>query len=234
MSYTTETIHLPRGDESMPVHRWLPANPRGGIVLVQEIFGVSSYIRNRTADLAEAGYLVDVPDLFFRHENSVVADDDPNLLQRGMELMNATPWDGAIADIQAATANLSRTLDELGAPQRIGLVGFCYGGGLAYSTAAQDDGTIDALVSYYGSALPNLLDLDVTIPSLHHFGTADAFIPMPEVVKIKAKVESNGAEFHLYDGADHAFDNTLPAFFHAEASKLAWERTLKFLADHVG
>ncbi len=54
------------------------------------------------------------------------------------------------------------------------------------------------------------------------------------VEKIKAKVESNGAEFHLYDGADHAFDNTLPAFFHAEASKLAWERTLKFLADHVG
>src|SRR5699024_3648505 len=115
--------------------------------------------------------------------------------------------------------------------------GFCYGGGVAYAaTAAEEtggDSPVDALVSYYGSALPTLLDLTVEAPSLHHFGTSDSFIPMDEVEKIRAHVVAGGAEFHLYEGADHAFDNTLPAFFHEAAATEAWARTMTFLDEHL-
>lgn len=221
----------------MPVHRWTPEEPRGGVVIVQEIFGVSSYIRDRAEDLAAAGYLVDVPELYFRHDAPVVADDDPELLTRGMELMSATPWDQAVEDLLAATHGLKQALPTLAASNDLALVGFCYGGGLAYAATAQaeagDSSPIDALVSYYGSALPTLLDLRVEAPSLHHFGTADAFIPMNQVERIRAHVEAVGAEFYLYEGADHAFDNSLPAFFHPEASAAAWDRTVEFLERHL-
>lgn len=224
---------VPRDGGDLPVYRWIPKEPRAGIVLVQEIFGVSTYIRDRAADLAEAGYVVDVPELYFRSDHPVVADDDPELLAKGMALMAETPWEQAVGDVLAATANLSAELPALGAGSQLGFVGFCYGGGLAYAATAaaesEGDSPVKALVSYYGSALPTLLDLHVDAPSLHHFGTSDSFIPMAAVEQIRAHVEKAGAEFHLYDGADHAFDNSLPAFHHAEAAATAWPRTLEFL-----
>ena len=236
--YTTEKVMVPRGAAELPVYRWVPENPRAGIVVVQEIFGVSSYVRDRAADLAEAGYIVDVPELYFRLEEPAVADDDPNLLTRGMELMSKTPWDQAVADLVAATENLKADLPALASSDRLAQVGFCYGGGVAYAaTAAAEnagDSPVDALVSYYGSALPTLLDLSVSAPSLHHFGTADQFIPMDEVERIKAHVQGPGVEFYLYEGADHAFDNSLPAFHHSGAATLAWRRTLEFLSRHLG
>lgn len=235
---TTETVMVPRGDDELPVYRWVPENPRAGIVIVQEIFGVSSYIRDRAVDLAEAGYVVDVPALYFRLDDPVVADDDPNLLARGMDLMAATPWAQAVADLLAATEKLKADLPGLASSDRLGQVGFCYGGGVAYAAtaAAESAGNspVDALVSYYGSALPTLLDQHVAAPSLHHFGTADQFIPMDQVEQIEVHVEGPGVQFHLYEGADHAFDNTLPAFHHAEAAALAWRRTLEFLSEHLG
>lgn len=235
--YTTETVTVPRADGELPVYRWTPANPRAGVVIVQEIFGISTYIRDRAADLARAGYVVDVPELYFRLEDPVVADNDPNLLQRGMDLMANTPWEQAIGDLLTATSRLKSDLPELASSDQLGYVGFCYGGGLAYAAtaAAEKNGVspVDALVSYYGSALPTLLDRDVAAPSLHHFGTADQFIPMEQVEKIRTHVEKAGAEFHLYDGADHAFDNTLPAFHHAQAAAAAWPRTLEFLKQNL-
>lgn len=232
--YTTNTVMVSRPDGDLPVHRWIPKSPRGAVVVVQEIFGVSSYIRDRAADLADAGYIVDVPELYFRLENPVVADDDPELLAKGMELMSNTPWEQAVNDLRAATRNLA---EEVNGDHRLGLVGFCYGGGVAYAATAageaEGNSPVSALVSYYGSALPTLLDLSVSAPSLHHFGTSDSFIPMDEVEKIQAHVVSGGAEFHLYEGADHAFDNTLPAFFHEQAAGLAWERTVAFLEEHI-
>ncbi len=232
--YTTKTVMVPRQDSELPVHRWIPTQPpRAGVVIVQEIFGVSTYIRQRAADLAREGYVVDVPDLYFRLADPVVADDDPELLARGMELMAHTPWEQAARDLLAATSRLKSDLPALAATDRLACVGFCYGGGLAYAAAADAEANgsspIDALVSYYGSALPTLLDRHVRVPSLHHFGTADQFIPMDQVEQIRAHVEADGARFRLYEGADHAFDNSLPAFHHAHASREAWEETVTFL-----
>lgn len=234
--YTTETVMVPRPDGELPVHRWLPnERPRAGVVIVQEIFGVSTYIRERAADLAHEGYVVDVPELYFRLTDPVVADDDPELLARGMELMANTPWQQAVNDVLAAMRYLKADLPPLAATDQLGCVGFCYGGGVAYAAAAKAEAEgsspIDALVSYYGSALPTLLDLRVQTPSLHHFGTADQFIPMEQVEQIRAHVEADGARFHLYDGADHAFDNSLPAFHHPAASQAAWTETVSFLSS---
>ncbi|HET8594290.1 MAG TPA: dienelactone hydrolase family protein, partial [Intrasporangium sp.] len=117
---------------------------------------------------------------------------------------------------------------------KVGLVGFCFGGGLAFNIAAKEP--VEALVSYYGSALPMLLEIAprVTVPSLHHFGTADSFIDQESVAKVRAAVTASPATvFHEYEGADHAFDNPDLPWHHAAASAQAWDRTVAFLQEHL-
>ncbi|WP_298887071.1 dienelactone hydrolase family protein [uncultured Serinicoccus sp.] len=226
---TPDVITLPRPDGDLPVHRFRPAEPSGaGIVLVQEIFGVSSYVRDRARDLAEQGYEVHVPELYWRIPDHEVDEGGEGMLERGMELMAATDWDDAVGDTLATVEHLRGELAG-----RVGLVGFCYGGGVAFATAARTE--VDALVSYYGSALPQLLELapQVTAPSLHHWGTEDAFIPRATVEEIERALDRDGVEFVRHEGAGHAFDNPHPAFHHAEASAAAWPRTLAFLAAHL-
>ena len=143
--------------------------------------------------------------------------------------MGRVDWPEAVADGVAAAAAL-RERPEVTGP--VGVFGFCFGGGLAFAVAAQAGARPDALVSYYGSALPNLLDLapQVTCPSLHHFGLADDYLP-PEVVRrIEAAVTAGGnATVLTHPGAGHAFDNPSPAFHHAEASRQAWAATVAWL-----
>lgn len=216
---------------SLPVHVWLPEAGTGpGIVLVQEIFGISDYIRGRAADLQAQGYVVHVPDLYRRLGEPPLAEDAPDALAEAMRRMAALPWEHAVADTAAALRQL-REDPHLAGP--VGLVGFCYGGGIAFAVAAQEP--VAALVAYYGSALPNLLELapSVTAPSLHHLGEADSYLPLPVVETIRDAVERAGAEVHTYPGADHAFDNTRPEFHHPEAATRAWTRTLDFLATHL-
>ncbi|GAB2613033.1 dienelactone hydrolase family protein [Pseudactinotalea suaedae] len=224
-------IQIEVDDGALPVHVYAPESGSGpGIVLVQEIFGVSPYIAGRAADLAAAGYLVHVPDLYWRLDEPELDESAPDLLQQAMGRMSALPWEHAVADTAAAVRNLRATPEVTGP---IGLVGFCYGGGVAFNVAAIEH--VDALVSYYGSALPNLLELApaVTAPSLHHVGEADSYLPTAAVAAIRDAVTRPGVELHTYPGADHAFDNTRPEFHHAEASALAWQRTLAFLDTHL-
>lgn len=223
----SDLLTLPTESGDLPVHRWLPPPGRGpGLLLLQEIFGISSYVRARAADLAAAGYVVFAPELYHRIEDHQVGEDD---LERGLQLAGQLPWDEALADARTAMDALRAAPEATG---QIGLVGFCYGGGLAFNLAAQT--VPDALVSYYGSALPTLLPLarEVTCPSLHHFGTADAYIPLETVERIRSAVTAGNrrVQFFTYDGAGHAFDNPSPAFHHEQASALAWQRTLTFLA----
>lgn len=227
---SSDVLALPTDSGDLPVHRWLPPSGRGpGVLVLQEIFGVSDYVRDRAADLAAAGYVVFVPELYHRLPDAQVGEDD---LARGMELAQALPWEEALADARTAMDAL-RAAPETTGP--IALLGFCYGGGLAFNLAAQT--VPDALVSYYGSALPGLLPLarEVTAPSLHHFGTADTFIPAETVGAIRDAVTAGNprVQFFTYDGAGHAFDNPSPQFHHEQAAALAWQRTLTFLASHL-
>lgn len=228
----SDLVHVLRPDVDLPVHRWLPAAGTGpGLLVLQEIFGVGEYIQQRCADLAAAGYVVYAPELYVRLGRMTFDPDSPSYVQEGMGASQQLDW-------EQTTADASATLDALrAAPEvtgKVGIVGFCFGGGLGFQVAARNPP--DALVAYYGSAIPGLLALaaDITCPSLHHWGEADSFFPPPVVEHVRAAVTSHGAQFHSYAGAEHAFDNPHPRFHHADASGLAWSRTLAFLADTLG
>jgi carboxymethylenebutenolidase len=223
-------VTVPTSDGSMPAHLWTPAVGSGaGIVVFQEIFGVTDYIRSRCADLAALGYTVLAPEIYWRLEDTDVDESHPDFLQHAMAIVGRLDWDLAVSDGQAALAHL-RGLPGI---ERAGLLGFCFGGGLAWSVAAKDDA--DALVSYYGSAIPQLLHLApaVRTPSLHHFGLADTFIDQETVARIREAIAAPTTRFETYADAGHAFDNPHPVFFHAAASAEAWQTTTTFLAEHL-
>lgn len=238
----------------MPAHLWLPPSGSGpGIVLLQEIFGVSAYIRRRASDLASLGYVVLAPEIFWRIGATEPLEGD-DALDRAMGLVQQLDWDAATADGVAAVHALR---EHEAVTRGVGLLGFCFGGGLGYQVAAalegsgagdnSDDGgddtgegtrrdsPADALVSYYGSSLPQVYDkLTVTAPSLHHFGLADSYIDQPTVRAIEAELtQQPETTLVTYEGAEHAFDNSDMGWFDPQASSLAWERTVEFLAERL-
>lgn len=216
----------------VPVLRFSPASGSGpAVVVIQEIFGVGDYIQARCRDLADAGYVVYAPDLYARLDpRPAFNPDDEDYVMQGVQASMQVDWHEAVQDVAAVLEEVRGQQEVTG---KVALMGFCYGGGLAYNVAAVN--APDALVSFYGSALPTLLDVDVNVPSLHHFGTADAYIAPEVVAQIESHVTAVPApvEFYHYDGAGHAFDNPHPMFHHAQAAELAWERTLDFLARTI-
>lgn len=231
MSETT----VEAADGAIPAKLFRPEGGTGaGIVLVQEIFGVTGYIQQRAADLADLGWTVLVPNLYWRVGGAMITDDDPAMMPHALELMQANPWQETVADIRACVEQL-RELPGTGG--RAALLGFCYGGGLAYaaSSGVEPPQAPDALVSYYGSALPDLVDRVpvVEVPSLHHFGEADEFVPFATVQHIREVVtRGRDVEFSSWPGAGHAFDNPLPMFHHQMASQDAWRETWVWLLEH--
>ena len=217
------TLEIDTGTGLMPVHEWGSTDSdTPGVLLLQEIFGVSGYIKQRAADFAALGYYVVAPEIYWRLDDSALDESDPELLQRAMGIVQRLDWDLAVSDAVAALEYLR------GRDRATGVVGFCFGGGLGFNVAAAS--SPDVLVSYYGSALPRLLELapKVNARSLHHFGDADTYLEVDAVVPALGE-----AEIHRYPGAGHAFDNPLPAFHHADASELAWRRTVDFLARNL-
>ncbi|SOC56847.1 dienelactone hydrolase family protein [Ornithinimicrobium cerasi] len=236
-------------DGPLPALLWLPDGVEDGaevpgLVVLQEIFGVGSYVQARCADLADLGYAVLAPQLYARlveGSAGVPVVETPageGGLDEGMALVQRLDWDLAVRDGLAARDALATMpgVEE----SRVGLLGFCLGGGLAFAVAAasaQAGVPVPALVSFYGSALPQLLPLaeHVDCPSLHLFGTADAFIPAEKVEQVREAVTSGGARAHvrleLFEGAGHAFDNPDPLFHHPGASEAAWTSTEAFLAE---
>lgn len=197
------------------------------MLLLQEIFGISDYIKQRAAELAAIGYFVVAPEIYWRLDHAELDESAPDLLDQALALLQQLDWPLAVSDSIAALDYL-RSREE-----GVGIVGFCFGGGLGFNVAAES--SADLLVSYYGSALPQLLNLapKVDAVSLHHFGDADEYLSNEVIDQIVAAVDAPGNEIYRYAGAGHAFDNPLPAFHHAEASALAWTRTESFLSRHL-
>lgn len=228
---TQTPVSTPDGE--MTGYVWLPESSTGpGILLLQEIFGVSSYIQRRAADLAAAGYVVLAPELYWRLDRQEVDESAPDALDQAMALAGQVDWATTVGDAVAAFTHL-RAMDEVsGAPA---VLGFCFGGGLAFNVAAETEPA--ALVSYYGSSIPDLLDLapQVTCPSLYHFGTSDDYLDFATVERISQAVTADGrpARVETYDGANHAFDNDDFPLHHPEASRQAWDTTLAFLHQHL-
>ncbi len=221
------------GDGTFGVHVVVPDAPNGAaVLLIQEIFGVGAYITAVADRLASLGYTVGAPDLFWRFAPGHAADHDDAGLAKSFELVGQLDAEKAVGDCLATLAHLRGLPEVTGAA---GVLGFCLGGTLAIGCALAGDP--DAVVSYYGSGVPEMAGQlgRITAPTLLHFGGDDPFIPNEGVEAVAAAVPSNPAlELNVEAGAGHAFDNhEADQFFHAEAAAHAWDLTRAFLAQHL-
>ncbi|HZP21763.1 MAG TPA: dienelactone hydrolase family protein [Bauldia sp.] len=209
------------GNEAKPAGK-----PRGGLVVVQEIFGVNAHIRSVADGYAAEGYHVISPAIFDRAERGVELGYDKPDADRGVALRARIPVEETLRDIGAAVA-------ALGGSGKTGIVGYCYGGSLAWMSAARVDG-LSAAVGYYGSMVAANLGLKPRCPVMLHFGEEDKGIPMSDIARIRAAVDPAMVQVFTYPGAGHAFNRKGHAPWHEASAKLALERTLEFLRRHVG
>jgi carboxymethylenebutenolidase len=205
----------------LTVYRARPSQPcRGTVLIVQEIFGVTAHIKAVADAYAMAGYEALAPQLFDRvAPNLLVPYSDIPL---GLSYAKTIETALTIADLQACREAAER-------PDRVSVVGFCWGGRIAYLAACRLH--LRAAVSYYGGGITASLGESPTCPVLFHFGEQDTAIPLTDVAQIQAALPD--AEFHLYP-AGHAFNNTDRASFEPASATLAFERTIDFLRRHLG
>lgn len=201
-----------------------------GILLLQEIFGVGDFIVSKARDLAELGYVVSCPDVFWRVQPDVALEHDEAGLNEAFGLMGR--WSTEVTD-ETKASDLAAALDHLRSISagKVAVMGYCLGGHLAYALACHND--VDACVSYYGSGIAGrLTEADgLACPTIFHFGGNDPYIPAEEVDAIRSALGGRtGVELHVHDGAGHAFENFLaPQFSDPAATERSWPLTVAFL-----
>jgi len=208
----------------------LPESGKGpGLLVIQEIFGVNSHIRE-VADLyAAAGFVALAPDAFSRVEPGVELGYTQPDLQKGMALAKQLDPAQTLADMEAAVDTL-RHLPQCGS--KVGVVGYCFGGTMAYKLATADK--VEAAVGYYGGGIEQSLDTakNLHCPLMLHFGEKDAHITMASVDKIKAALKDVGhVEIFVYQGADHGFNCDQRASYNRQSAMLAYGRSYNFLKN---
>jgi carboxymethylenebutenolidase len=202
---------------------------KGGLVLVQEIFGVTAHIRDLCEQYAADGYEVLAPALFDREHPGFEADHDEAGMKAGIELARKLhPFDLTLADVQTCVDALADA-DDSGGP--VFVVGYCYGGSVAWFAATRME-NVAAASAYYGSMIPAAKDEEPKVPVIAHFGRNDPGIPMDGVEQVIAKDWPN-ATVYLYD-AGHGFNSDRREAYDAESATLAKARTLALFAAHGG
>jgi carboxymethylenebutenolidase len=196
---------------------------RGGLVVIQEVFGVNPHIRDVCDRFAAAGYEAVAPALFDRLRRGVELDYDEAGITQGRELVAQLGWQLPMLDVEA-------TLTMLGRAGRAGIVGYCWGGSVTFLAACQLP--FAAASVYYGRHIVEFPDQRPACPTIMHFGADDPLIPPDDVDKIRAA--NPDAPVHVYAGAGHGFNCDRRADYRAEAAALALDRTLALLAQHVG
>jgi len=227
----TTTIKTEDGQFSANVAR--PSSPKApAIVVIQEIFGVNAVMRGVCDELAAAGFLAVCPDLFWRIEPGVdITDQSEAEWKKAFELYNAFDVDAGVKDI-AATIDHVRDLAEVNG--KVGAVGFCLGGLLAFLTATRTDS--DASVAYYGVGIEkHLVEADkLAHPLLMHIAEEDQFVPKEAQALILSQLKNHPQiEINTYPGRDHAFARTGGEHYDAADAKLANGRTLTFFKQHL-
>ena len=233
-SARTEHVATVNG-RTFVAHCAVPGRPGPGILLFQEIFGINDNMRGLADRLAREGYVVLVPDMFWRIEPGFERKDESGM-QEGMAMAGQLDWDTVPDDISAAHAHLLSLPECTGT---VGAVGFCLGGTLALLAAARsrvDGAGLDAAVSYYGSGNNGLLPMldDVGCPVLFHYGERDPFIHSESIDEVERAVAGRpGMRVEKYD-AGHAFSNwDAPSMYDKAAADTAWAVTLEFLAEQL-
>ncbi|MCX8474391.1 MAG: dienelactone hydrolase family protein [Sphingomonas sp.] len=207
--------------------------PRGAIVVIQEIFGVNPGIRRKCDEWAAKGYLALAPDLFWRLQQGIELDPDiPEQFQEALGWMNRFDQNKGIEDIES-TIRAARA--KLGGHGKVGVVGYCLGGRLAFMTATRTD--TNATVGYYGVGIDNLLGEKHAIahPVLLHIAGADHFVSPEVQAKMHAGLDDH-PKVTLYDypGENHGFAAEMGNRRSEAAAQLADERTAAFFAEQIG
>jgi carboxymethylenebutenolidase len=196
--------------------------PRGAVVVIQEIFGVNRSIRSVADQCAARGYTAIAPALFDRVRRGIELGYTPETVQEGLGYMKQVGPAQFLADVGA-------TINAVKGSGKAGILGFCWGGTIAYVAACKLP--IAAAASYYGGSIPKFLDETPRVPVIYHFGDKDTSLPPAAIEKIRAAHPAG--VFHTYP-ADHAFGNADRPQYDAPSAQLAFERTLAFFAEYIG
>jgi carboxymethylenebutenolidase len=197
---------------------------RGGLVVAQEMYGVNDYLRAVCDFYAAQGYVAIAPALYDRHQRGLTYTYTKSDHDRAQQTYTAWNLDHALADLDAA----HQAIADAG---KISIIGFCWGGSLAWLAACRRD--YACAVSYYGSMIPDFAHEQARCPVIAHIGDKDTSLPPARVAQFRAAQPQ--VPVYIYDGAPHGFDNeNRTERYHPAAHSLARARTLAFLAAHVG
>ena len=221
-----ETINLTAEDGfKLSAYKASPkGTPRGALVVVQEIFGVNHHIRNVTDGFAADGYVALAPAIFDRVERGFETGYQPADIERGRAVRGKLGIDDAVKDVRAAVKELQKT------GLKIGVVGYCFGGTMAWLAATRIDG-ISAAVAYYGGGIADTAEEKPKTPVIFHWGETDASIPKEHWDKVR-KNHPNLTQY-VYP-AGHGFQCDERGSYHEPSARQARERTLQFFKQHVG
>ena len=220
-----QLLNLKASDSFQPgAYRADPAGkPVGGVVVIQEIFGVNHHIRAVCDRFAAEGYAALAPALFDRQVKDFQSGYSPEEIEKARKFVANPDWDAMLRDTAAA-------IGELKAVGPVSIVGFCMGGTIAFLAACRLDG-LSAAVCYYGGRIVAFADEKPRCPTQMHFGEKDQSIPMSDVEAIKKK--RSDCDIHVYKDAGHGFHCDERGSFHEPSSKLAWERTLAWIKTNA-
>jgi carboxymethylenebutenolidase len=197
---------------------------KGGIVVLQEIFGVNHHIRAVSDRLAADGYAAVAPALFDRQQPDFECGYSPDEIANARKFVANPDWGAMMRDVQAA-------IDEAKKNGPVAIIGFCMGGSLAFLAAAKLNG-LSTSIGYYGGQIAKNADEKPKVPTQLHFGEKDASIPMSDVELIKQK-RGGDCEIYVYPDAQHGFHCDERGSYNEAASKLAWQRSMAFLQKHM-
>ena len=219
-------IELKAADgHKLAAYRAEPAGkPRGGVVVIQEIFGVNSHIKSVADGYAADGYLVIAPAMFDRLQRGYDTGYSQPEIQAGIEVMQKLDWKNTLLDAEAA-------IKEAAKAGKVGIVGYCWGGTVSWVAAARASG-LACSAPYYGGGMPGFMNEKPKVPTMCHFGELDQS-PTLEQSRAIAKAHPE-ITAHFYAGAGHGFNCDQRGSYHAASAKLARERTLEFFRKHLG
>jgi carboxymethylenebutenolidase len=233
------TVTLETSDGPMPVYEVIPDEPKGAVVVIQEVFGVNEHIQDVTRRFADAGYHAVAPHLFHRSGSPELGYEDFGAVMPHMQHLDD---DRILADVDCAITHLNEA--GWGTPQ-IGLVGFCFGGRIAFLVASARP--LGAAVGFYGGGIvtarfpqfPALIDRapDIKAPFLGLFGDQDQSIPVEDVERIRSELDAHVRLDHdvvRYPDAGHGFHcDRREGHYHEASAKDAWQKTLAWLDQHL-
>ena len=197
--------------------------PKGALVVVMEIFGVNSHIKKVTDEYAADGYLAIAPAMFDRVQPGFDIGYTPADIEIGRGLMQKMKMDDALKDVTVATQNVASA-------GKTGIVGYCWGGTVAWK-AACNLASLACAVPYYGGGVPGLIGEQPKCPVMFQWGETDQSIPLDKAKEVAA---AHKDQIHYFYPAGHGFNCDQRGSYNAESSQLARKRTLEFLARHVG